>query len=496
MNTINESKSKRQAEIALSWRDNKGLGGVEAPPGFGKTYLILNFICKPMLERNDSHFIRIVVNGTELKSQWEKQIKEMFPNMWETNFNVNTVQWYQYHKVRYECSLLVLDEVDEYFSDDRSNIWNGTWVMFKWLFWASATPHDRQKRDQVFKERFPCIGKITMQQALDNKWIDDFVMYNLAVHFTDEEQEIYNENEEKIGDYLSKFDGELPLIYECQAGKKVDGNYIPGFTLCEAVAKRKGWNETFQGYYNTGNYPKEYSEEQRLWIQQVIGQWSPRMVKAYAEQAIKALDKRSELLFNATEKRMKTLELIEKYNRKTVVFSMRVSFVESTAQILNANDIPVSVFHNSLASRPLRMDDSGNPSLHGQYDYVRYKTGSKKGEPKIFGAQSVKELHIRDFQENRTKVLCVCTGIDKGVDIPDIKMAIISSNTSNTNQFIQRFGRSTRKFDEEPVLIFNLYIPGTREENNLKKNIKELPCTVYWINSVDEIDNQDLLDLI
>jgi len=56
--------------------------------------------------------------------------------------------------------------------------------------------------------------------------------------------------------------------------------------------------------------------------------------------------------------------------------------------------------------------------------------------------------------------------LEIGFDIPQVKIAIILSNTSNINQIAQRIGRVIRKTEEkDSAWIYLIYAKETRDNN-------------------------------
>ena len=59
-----------------------------------------------------------------------------------------------------------------------------------------------------------------------------------------------------------------------------------------------------------------------------------------------------------------------------------------------------------------------------------------------------------------------------GYDVPHVKIAIISANSSNMNQIAQRIGRVIRKsIGKNYALIYIVYVKDTKD-NNIVKIVK------------------------
>src|SRR5690606_23822931 len=89
-------------------------------------------------------------------------------------------------------------------------------------------------------------------------------------------------------------------------------------------------------------------------------------------------------------------------------------------------------------------------------------------------------------------VISTASALDKGLDVIDIRLAIVTSGTSNWTQHKQRGGRAKRVEEDENiiVLIINLFIKGTKDEDWLKDRQSKSNNVVYWVDSIDEINYQ------
>jgi superfamily II DNA or RNA helicase len=59
--------------------------------------------------------------------------------------------------------------------------------------------------------------------------------------------------------------------------------------------------------------------------------------------------------------------------------------------------------------------------------------------------------------------------LEIGFDIPNVKIAVILSNTSNINQIAQRIGRVIRKTEDKVAAsIYLIYVNETKDNNILK----------------------------
>ena len=76
------------------------------------------------------------------------------------------------------------------------------------------------------------------------------------------------------------------------------------------------------------------------------------------------------------------------------------------------------------------------------------------------------------FKRGVKKILVTCTALDEGLNVPDIDVAIIVSQTMSKRQRIQRLGRALRK-GKDLAEIYTIYI-GDEEKSFLVQEFSNL----------------------
>jgi superfamily II DNA or RNA helicase len=92
-----------------------------------------------------------------------------------------------------------------------------------------------------------------------------------------------------------------------------------------------------------------------------------------------------------------------------------------------------------------------------------------------FGDKKTRELVIDQFKDRTVGVLTAMKTMDEGVDIPEIKRAIICSSSGNERQYIQRRGRILRKLKNKIAEVYDLILEPNNPEfwNYLDDDEKE-----------------------
>ncbi len=88
------------------------------------------------------------------------------------------------------------------------------------------------------------------------------------------------------------------------------------------------------------------------------------------------------------------------------------------------------------------------------YNASVYHTGVSK---------NIRSLNLSEFYDGMCRVLVTCTALDEGLNVPDIEVAVIVSQSMSLRQRIQRVGRALRR-GKKRAKIYTIYI--TDEEKN------------------------------
>ena len=126
--------------------------------------------------------------------------------------------------------------------------------------------------------------------------------------------------------------------------------------------------------------------------------------------------------------------------------------------------------------------------------YITYQSGIKKGQPKMFGAKTLKDMAIADIKSGKAKFMSAGSALDTGFDVRHMRIGITTSRNTSKNKQTQRGYRLTRidpfQPDAECILV-NIYFRMTQDEKWLNKAQEDSESTVYWIETVDEIELND-----
>lgn len=474
---VHEKRQQRQLQGATRWVKAKdlelshanGWGTLWYATGVGKTYTSY-LIANKMLERNTSHTFIVSAPSPTLIKQWQDSLKSYIDPKYHPNFRFYTsteLLEIRARGERIEASLWIIDELHEWYSEERIKLFDGMTIGTKYALGLTATYTDIKGRHKQIEALLPVVDRIDSEEAIREGFISKYVEFNLGVLFTTEEQIQYDNLTKIITRNLAFFGkGGLDLVSKVLQGDKKSNS--KGFAIANAVAAANGWRQGL----NLSN-PKEF---------EIDNLWNPKKVMGYARLAMDNIRERKTLIYHAMNKLRAARDIVVKYDTlKTICFSQSTRFADALASTINKHyaegDNPPPkvclVFHSALETI-VEANEKGKLVKKG-------KTRLKKEILELFRAAKGM-LH---------RVLSTASSLDRGLDVRDIRLCVTTSGTQNPTQYDQRKGRGLRLEDDNEdvvVLIINIYVRNTQDEKWLRGRQSKSNSVVYWVDSVDDIN--------
>jgi len=169
-------------------------------------------------------------------------------------------------------------------------------------------------------------------------------------------------------------------------------------------------------------------DPKRISILLFKGGYNAKLAKSWFEN----VRKRKELLSSAQNKMLSVVNIVKKHPSEPImIFSETIESIKKLEKILEFNEISSRSIHNKIPAN--------------QRKRILEEWGKE-----YFPLLSVRTLEI-------------------GYDIPEVRIAIIISNSSNINQVAQRIGRVIRKTNTKNyALIYVIYIRDSRDNSTLR----------------------------
>lgn len=246
-----DERTARQLECVQKWVDNGKHGTVVAATGFGKTRVGLQAI-KRFQSKYPKHIVMVVVPSDAIRVQWEKELNE-----WNLKAEVKT--YYDTSRHKYECTMLVLDEIHKVAADTLFSTFDN--IEYKLILGLTATFERLDGRDKLISKYCPVIDEITISDCIAKGWLSDYTEYLVLIEPDDIEE--YNKVNKQFLDHFSYFDYNFNLAMAMFSNWKFRVNYIKEHGLSKEegkvlMAHAAGFNRTMQArkkYIN--NHPKK-----------------------------------------------------------------------------------------------------------------------------------------------------------------------------------------------------------------------------------------------
>ncbi|RDI91130.1 type III restriction enzyme, res subunit [Thermosipho africanus Ob7] len=390
----NDNKLKKitlfehQNEAINSWKSNNFKGIISMATGTGKTYTAIGAIDR-ILKNNQKHFIVISVPYSHLIEQWNNSIKKFGL---EVNFIVKCFsensKWHSDLK-RYVRklllgqikNLLVISTHDTLVSGKMKDILLNIKADIKTILVA----------DEVHS-----IGSLNRRENLSN-----IFRYRLGLSATP--KRMYDD----FGNsFLKEYFGEI--VYE--------------FSLCDAIYKINPLT------YNTFLTPYYYYP--------YLCTLTENETKKYNYLTLKILN----LVKNSLDNIFDEIDTDEKLKMLLIKRSKIIKAARNKIKVLEDIISDIEKNHGEISHTIIFTDDK---LINETIDLLNSKN--------IYAVKFTQELSnkqridvLENFGKGIIQVLVAMKILDEGVDVPESKIAIIMSSSTNPREFIQRIGRILR----------------------------------------------------
>lgn len=432
---VNNNKTIEQNLVLSKWKDNNYRGSWICITGGGKTKVGV-IASAEFIRRDPNETSIVIVPTTNLKeNEWPNQFKLWGYERESDKVIIECIQT-AYKWTNRHFNTVVIDEGHHVLQGEQfSNfIKNNT---FDRILILTATPPEDPKVLEFLHSVAPIIHTTNTERALKLGLISPFVVFNLPVEFTEEEDKeykrinsIYSFYENQLGGRFMAFSQSSKYLKFKNIGK--NGENICVYTPENRVIFRSAVN----GVDITSEYCRDLTLEELVKFKDKL-----HAAKMYW----KSLKERKNLLYNAENKIVMVKRIIDKFpDRKAIVFSESIAASNAISEALG--DICLT-FHS-------KMSDKDRSAALEQF----------KAEKQVIS--SVKALN-------------------EGMDVPDCSLGICHSGSSKVRVSTQRLGRQLRLVEGKIAMYINLYVRNTQEFKWVQQRSKEIKSR--WVESLDEV---------
>lgn len=303
-----------------------------------------------------------------------------------------------------------------------------------------------------------------MFPAMNEAKVADVSRFTLPVeeiqipcYLDDADKTKYDEYCNYISSCISIF-GNLETIDFARVGNKITGESAE--QVRRNIASYNGWHENLD---KNSPFDKQIDEY-----------FNPIVIEEKATAAYNIMRERKNLLTDNKAKFNVVVDLLknELVNKKVLIVSKRAEFAALITECLLDNDIACGDYHDKAAPKAIIDEETG--------DYIRYKTGAKAGDIKLFKSAALSSINLKRFNldpnsgsltdAERNTLLYILSMKNRSSDALETNVdAVIFTTPFNDTieEFIYRFNGIS--FNGDSAKIYKLYMVGTLEEKELEK---------------------------
>jgi superfamily II DNA or RNA helicase len=403
---IDQVRFQRQVGIVKNWANNfNGQGTLEAVTGFGKT--MVGQVAHRWLMKYAGVGAKtvVIVPTLPLKEQWERIARE---SKWEV-YEIWTIQSFIRQETM-DCDLLILDEIHMYKAEQFRRCFDI--AVYQFVLGLTATLDDTDPRHHIIDLFAPVVSTIKLDEALDNRWISPYRVYNLGVKLEPAVLEEYQEVSASFGKCKAFFNHDFELMMKCYTQKK--------------------WREAFAADY-----------------QKIDPEVNVQRIFLTARKGANAMRRRKQILYESTAKLDVAVDICREHpERKIIVFGQSIEAAEYIRKQLGRE---AEAYHSKIKAR----------TINGK------KVGSKTVKKQILERFCKPDVKLH--------VLATAKAMDMGVDIPVLDTGIVVAGTSKSLQNIQRLGRIVRKTKDKIAIWVEIYALDTQDMRWLNQRQSDIP---------------------
>lgn len=207
------NRTQRQTEGLRKW-SKAGFNGIfQYPTGFGKTYSAIRALLGMIKKKNINSAV-IVVPTLTLQKQWNKELKNHKIKIAKV-YVINTAA-----KLTFDIDLLILDEIHRYAAETFKLIFENTSAKYK--LGLTATLERSDDLHKLILDHLKVVDTISVNEALKNRWISSYKVYNIAVPLPEEEKVAYRKANNGFKHFASKLGGRFDAFDTAQEWIKSD----------------------------------------------------------------------------------------------------------------------------------------------------------------------------------------------------------------------------------------------------------------------------------
>lgn len=200
------TRDERQSQLAVAVEGAGFNGTIEAATGFGKSRVGLLTINRFRRIKPNSTVL-VIVPTIDLMCQWKGLLQKNYlqgVDVMVINTAYKEERFYDYY---------ILDEAHRYGAPEFSRIFE--FIQNSPTLLLTATLQRNDGMDKMLLAKAPLVGRVSIDECIQNKWVSPYTIFNLAVPFTADELSAYtsaNTNFKKCAAYIGGLPEAMSLL--------------------------------------------------------------------------------------------------------------------------------------------------------------------------------------------------------------------------------------------------------------------------------------------
>lgn len=454
------------------WRDAKGIGTALIPAPLNDKTMVLGVLQRIYARSPTCQTVIITTNFKERTDISEfitnqkdaEENNEEFKNLLKIgNIKVLTYDFIKNIELKYIPLLCILyrpvticDKVARFVSSCKFR-----------LIVCNKLIEDVEDRDVIYKLA-PVLGDFKQNEVEQIRLSTpvEETRIGIDIPVDSEDAKLLNYYNEYISTSIAIF-GSFDIMQQANMGNQQLN--ISANQICSKIAQENGWNDHL-----------DMSVEFNVEIDKL---YNPMNLKDRAFKTYEMIRNRNQLLSDYEGKLDIIAGIVRNNSDKNIlIINKRGDFANKVTDYINtlSDSLVCMNYHDKVENRPA-IDSNFNP--------IYYKSGAKKGERKMMGAQAQKTLAVTLFNQGQINALSTNNAPDKDLDI-DVDIIIITSPMcEDITSYMYRL--SNIQFRSLKVELFSIYCRNTSEEKQLENKARSINHNVK--NSSEYENNYDFV---
>lgn len=288
------------------------------------------------------------------------------------------------------------------------------------------------------------VNELNIRQDLISSPVE---IYPISVILKDDDRTEYDKCNEFISTTVKVF-GDFDSIQKARVG---DARLnISSQEIREMIAHNNGWSLTL-----------DTSIEFNRQIDEI---YNPSALLERANLAYNVMSLRRNLVSDNNNKLEAIKDIIvANSNKRIIIVSKRGEFAAAITKYLNENEIACGDYHDCIEQQAM-IDENTN-------DYIRYKSGTKKGEIKYFGSDALSTYFLGCFNDKQINCLSIKNSSNSKLKTAIDILIFTSPLCDDIVSFKQRF--TNIEFTSTPNKVYLIYTESTIEQDKLISHYKK-----------------------